>query len=139
VFVEVDCLRYDTDLTDKEWVIIAPIFTRAKKGKHLQKHNKRELVNAVRYLNKTGCQWRLLPKEYPNYKTVNSFYTRAKKSGLWEELTDLLVQKTRLSARRTPVPSYALIDSQSVKTTSASEDQELMVYKKSKAQTAHNC
>lgn len=115
-------MRYDTDLTDKEWTIISPIFTRTKKGKHLQKHNKRELINAVRYLNKTGCQWRMLPKDFPSYQTVNSFYTRAKKSGLWEEQNDLLVQKTRLAAGRKPTPSYGLIDSQSVKTTSASEE-----------------
>jgi putative transposase len=115
-------LRYDSDLTDKEWDIIKPIFTKAKKGKHLQKHSKRELVNAVRYLNKTGCQWRMLPKEYPNCQTVHSFYRRAVKSGLWEEMTDLLVQMTRLEAKRNPTPSYALIDSQSVKTTSASEE-----------------
>jgi transposase len=51
-------LRYDGDLTDREWEIIAPIFMRANKGRHFQKHNKRELVNAVRYISKTGCQWR---------------------------------------------------------------------------------
>ena len=113
---------YDSDLIDKEWEIISPIFTRARKGRHLQKHNKRKLVNAVRYLNKTGCQWRMIPKEYPNYKTVCSFYNRAIQSGLWEEMTDLLVQKNRLNAKRNAEPSYSLIDSQSVKTTSASKE-----------------
>jgi putative transposase len=113
---------YDSDLTDKEWEIIAPIFTRAKKGRHFQKHNKRELINAVRYLSKTGCQWRLLPKEFPPYKTVNSFYIRAKENGLWEEMMQLLVQKTRINANRNNTPSYCLIDSQSVKTISASDE-----------------
>jgi len=126
-------LRYDSDLTDKEWNIIEPIFTKAKKGKHLQKHPKRELVNAVRYLNKTGCQWRMLPKDFPNCQTVHSFYRRATKNGLWEEMTDLLVQKTRTEAKRAPTPSYALIDSQSVKTTSASEKRGIDGGKKSKA------
>jgi len=124
---------YDSDLTDKEWQIIAPIFTRIRKGRHLQKHNKRKLINAVRYLNKTGCQWHMLPKEYPNYKTACSFYNRAIQSGLWEELNDLLVQKTRLNAKRAPDPSYSLIDSQSVKTTSACEQREFDGGKKSKA------
>ena len=132
-FVEVYYLMYDSDLTDKEWSIIEPIFTRAKKGKHLQKHNKRKLVNAVRYLNKTGCQWRMLPKEYPNCQTVHSFYRRAIKNGLWEEMTNLLVQLTRLEAKRSPNPSYALIDSQSVKTTSVSENRGIDGGKKSKA------
>ena len=84
-------MRYTSDLTDKEWEIVAPIFTRAKKGKHLQIHEKRELVNAVRYISKTGCQWELLPKDFPPYKTVSSFFVRAKKDGLWEEMNDLLV------------------------------------------------
>ncbi|MDR0797113.1 MAG: transposase [Nitrososphaerota archaeon] len=75
-------MRYGSDLTDKEWEIISPIFTRANKGRHFQKHSKRELVNAVRYISKTGCQWRLLPKEFPSCKTVSSFYVRAIKSGL---------------------------------------------------------
>ena len=64
---------------------------RNKKGKNLQKHNKRDLVNAVLYLNKTGCQWRLLPKNFPNHDTVWSFYRRAVKSGKWEKAMDMLV------------------------------------------------
>jgi transposase len=77
----------------REGAIIVPIFTRANKGRHFQKHNKRELVNAVRYISKTGWQWRLLPKEFPSYKTVSSFYVRAMKSGLCEEMIDVLVYK----------------------------------------------
>ena len=127
------CLRYDSDLTDKEWGIIEPIFTKAKKGKHLQKHSKRKLVNAVRYLNKTGCQWRMLPKDFPNCQTVHSFYRRAVKNGLWEEMTDMLVQMTRVEAKRNLNPSYALIDSQSTKTTSASDERGFDGGKKSKA------
>jgi len=86
-------LRYSSDLTDKEWRIIEPFFTRAKKGKHLQKHSKRKLVNAVRYIARTCCQWELLPNDYPNYKTLNSFYVRVRKSELWEEIMDILVEK----------------------------------------------
>jgi putative transposase len=115
-------LRYDSDLTDKEWSIIEPIFTKTKKGKHLQKHNKRKLVDAVRYLNKTGCQWHMLPQDFPNCQTVHSFYRRATKNGLWEKMTDLLVQMTRLEAKRNTKPSYSLIDSQSTKTTSVSDE-----------------
>jgi len=115
-------LRYKSDLTNKEWEIIEPFFTRNKKGKHLQKHTKRELVNAVQYIVKTGCQWEFLPNDFPKYKTVNSFYVRARKSGLWEEIMDLLVKNTRIKAGRLADPSYGLIDSQSAKTIYASQE-----------------
>jgi len=86
-------MGYTTDLTDKQWAIIEPIF-RSKKGANLAKHSKRELVNAVLYLVKTGCQWRLLPNDFPPYATVWSFYRRAILSGKWEKAMDLLVKKT---------------------------------------------
>ena len=87
-------MRYSTDLTDKQWAIVRDILRKEKRGKHFVKHSKRELVNAVLYLNKTGCQWSLLPNDFPPYKTVSSFYHRAKKSGLWQKIMDALVKKT---------------------------------------------
>jgi putative transposase len=125
-------MRYSTDLTDKQWPIIRDILVKENRGKHLRKHSKRELINAVLYLNKTGCQWRLLPKEFPPYKTVSAFYQRAVKSGLWEKILDVLVKKMRKKVGKKPTPSYALIDSQSVKTTSASENMGVDGGKKSK-------
>ena len=100
---------------------IEPIF-RSNKGQHFVEHSKRELINAVLYLVKTGCQWRLLPNDFPPYSTVWSFYRRAVKSGKWEKAMDELVKKTRVDNGRKPTPSYGLIDSQSAKTTSASEN-----------------
>ena len=70
---------YDTDLTDHEWAMIEPYFS-----KHCTyKWSKRELVNAPLYITKTGCQWRMLPHDFPPYPTVWSFFRRAKESGLW--------------------------------------------------------
>jgi len=86
-------MGYSTDLTDNQWSLIEPIF-RSNKGANLSKHSKRKLVNAVLYLVKTGCQWRLLPNDFPPYSTVWSFYRRAVKSGKWEKVMDLLVKKT---------------------------------------------
>ena len=86
-------MGYSTDLTDKQWSLVEPIF-KSKKGANLAKHSKREHVNAVLYLVKTGCQWRLLPNDFPPYATVWSFYRRAVKSGKWEKAMDLLVKKT---------------------------------------------
>ena len=114
-------MGYSTDLTDKQWAKIEHIF-RSNKGANFVKHSKRDLVNAVLYLVKTGCQWRLLPNDFPPYVTVWSFYRRAVKSGKWEKAMDMLVKKTREDAGRKPGPSYGLIDSQSAKTTLASDD-----------------
>jgi transposase len=86
-------MGYSTDLSDKQWEMIEPIF-KSNKGANLTKHPKKELVNAVLYLVKTGCQWRLLPNDFPPYCTVWSFYRRAVKSGKWEKAMDFLVKKT---------------------------------------------
>ena len=119
--LEVIQIGYKTDLTDKQWLLIEPIF-KSNKGQHFVEHSKRELINAVLYLVKTGCQWRLLPNDFPHHDTVWSFYRRAVKSGKWEKAMDAMVRKVRTDAERNPGPTYGLIDSQSAKTTSASEE-----------------
>lgn len=73
------------------------------------------MVNAVMYLVKTGCQWRNLPKDFPNWKAVSMLYYRAQKKGIWDEILKMLVKKTRKANGRNDDPTYALIDSQSVK------------------------
>lgn len=110
-------MRYTSDLTDAQWEMIKKHFPAGNKSKY----DKRELVNAVLYLVKTGCQWRNLPKDFPNCKAVSMFYYRAQQKGIWEKVLKMLVRKTRKANERNENPSYALIDSQSVKTTVASE------------------
>ncbi len=83
-------MRYSTDLSDSQWGLVEEFFV-VKKGKNLQLHDKRELVNAVLYRNKTGCQWRLLPKDFPPHDTVWSFYRRAVQKGIWERAMNKLV------------------------------------------------
>ncbi|WII39754.1 transposase [Paenibacillus thiaminolyticus] len=125
-------MKYPSDLTTKQWNIIKSLFEREKRGKHFQVHSKRNLVNAVLYINKTGCPWRQLPHDFPKYTTVSSFYQRAVKNGLWAKVLKKLVQKTRTEAGRNAEPSYALIDSQSVKTTPGAEDRGVVGGKKQK-------
>lgn len=125
-------MGYPSDLTTKQWNKIKHFFENENRGKHLRTQKKRKLVNAVLYLNKTGCQWRQLPNDFPKWSTVSSFYNRAKNSGLWEKINDELVGKTRVKAGRNEVPSYSLIDSQSVKTTGKSEEVGIDGGKKSK-------
>ena len=114
-------MGYSTNLTDKQWKMIEDVF-RSNKGHHFVEHSKRDLVNAVLYLVKTGCQWRLLPNDFPPHNTVWSFYRRAVKAGKWEKAMAMLVKTTRVNAGRKSAPTYGLIDSQSAKTASACDD-----------------
>lgn len=132
-------MGYSTDLTERQWEMIEPFFA-SNKGQHLSKYSKRELVNAVLYLVKTGCQWRLLPNDFPNHEAVWSFYRRAVKSGKWEAVKDCLVKKTRTDAGRKAEPTYGLIDSQSAKTTSSSKERGFDGGKKSqRTKTSYCC
>jgi putative transposase len=104
--------NYPSDLTDRQWEKIEKFFPSGNKSKY----HKRNLVEAVMYVVKTGCQWRSLPHDYPPYSTVYNFYSRAKQKGTWEKVMQFLVRETRIKAGRNAEPNYALIDSQSVKT-----------------------
>ena len=86
---------YETDLTDKQWEIIRPFFE-SKKGQNLVKHNKRDLINGVFYLLKTGCQWRMIPNDFPPSDTIWSFYRRAVAKGSWKLAMDELVKRGEL-------------------------------------------
>ena len=108
---------YPSDLTDEQWNIIKPLFWNLR----TYKWNKRELTNAVLYLVDSGCKWRQLPHDFPPFSTVRRFYRRARITGLWNEILAQLVKITRSNAGRNEDPTYAIIDSQSVKTTYASE------------------
>ncbi len=100
-------MRYTSDLTDAQWEMIKKYFPVGNKSKY----DKREWVNAVLYLVKTECQWRNLPKDFPNRKAVSMFYYRAQQKGIWEKVLKMLVKKTRKANGRNENPSYALIDS----------------------------
>lgn len=121
---------YPSDLTDIQWLEIEPLFS----GLREYTWTKRELMNAVLYLVNTGCQWRQLPHDFPPYSTVHSFYRRARLSGLWDKVLQHMVVKTREDAGRKAEPSYAIIDSQSVKTVAASEERGIDGGKKQKGE-----
>ena len=110
---------YASDLSDRQWAEIEPLFPRAG---NRSKWEKRELVNAVLYFVDNGCKWRNLPHDFPPYTTAANFYCAAIRSGLWEKICSALVERVRTDAGRNAGPSYAIIDSQSVKTTSAAEE-----------------
>ena len=122
---------YPTDLTDSQWAIIAPLFV----GMREYKYSKRELLNAVLYVVDSGCKWRQLPHDFPKWQTVYSFFRRSIEKNLWDKILEHLVKVTRKKAERNPNPSYALIDSQSVKTAYASDQRGFDGGKKLKAES----
>lgn len=123
---------YPTDLTDRQWEEIAPLF----KGMRNCKWSKRELTNAVLYLVDSGCKWRQLPHDFPPYSTVRSFYRRARLSGLWDRIMKRMVLVTRKNAGRNEDPAYAIMDSQSVKTDGPGEERGYDGGKKRKEENA---
>ncbi len=109
--------RYPTDCTDKEWAIIAP-FTAKEPGPGRKRTvNLREIVNAIFYRTKTGCQWRMLPKDFPDWHLVWYYYNMWTEEGTWERINDALRKQVRRAQGRDEEPSLGIIDSQSVKTT----------------------
>ena len=114
---EYKATNYASDLTDKQWEEIKEFFPSGNKSKY----NKRSLVEAVLYIVKTGCQWRMLPHDYPPHDTVWSFYRRACLNETWDMLQKELVKKVRTQKGKAETPTYALIDSQSAKTAYANE------------------
>jgi putative transposase len=107
--------RYESDLQDDEWKLIAPHIPQPKPGGRPREVDIRAVVDAVFYLLKTGCQWRALPHDYPPWGTVNWYWNQWRDSGLWQELNDVLRRDLRSAAGRHDEPSAGVIDSQSLK------------------------
>ncbi len=106
---------YSSDLTDREWSILEPLIPKPKPGGRPIKHTRRSILNAIFYLNRTGCQWSMLPKDFPPKSTVFDYFSAWRKSGLWVELNQRLRVKVRVADGRRPAPTAAILDSQSVK------------------------
>ena len=112
-------LRYASDTTDQEWAVIAPYMPPASRRGRPRTTELRAVVNAIFYLAQSGCQWRLLPKEFPPYSTVPGYFYRWRDDGTWQTINHALVMLTREAQGRQASPSAGVIDSQSVKTTEA--------------------
>lgn len=113
---------YSTDLTNEQWAHLRILLPRSTgKGRRRSDHQKRELINAMFYVNHTGCQWRELPHDFPAWQTVYGYYEDLVTAGVWQELNDILRQGVRKQAGRESEPSVVIVDSQSVKTAEKKE------------------
>ncbi len=108
--------KYETDLTDEQWHIIAPLIPKSKPGGRPRSVDAREIIDAIFYLLKSGCTWRLLPNDFPDWRIVYCYFTTWKKDGTWKTMHDKLRDKVRLKAGKKKQPTAGIIDSQSVKT-----------------------
>jgi transposase len=112
-----DGLRYASDTTDEEWSLIEPHLPPPASCGRTRETSMREVVNSVFYIAQTGCQWRLLPKEFPPYTTVQRYFYAWRDSGVWQTINHVLLMEVREAAGRKASPTAGVIDSQSVKTT----------------------
>jgi putative transposase len=108
---------YPTDLTDEQWQAISRLIPPAKPGGRPREVNLRQVLNALFYLARTGCAWRMLPKDFPPKDTVYTYFKNFRQAGVWEQMHDLLRKRVRVKQGKQQQPSAAIIDSQSVKTT----------------------
>ncbi len=108
---------YPTDLTDAQWTVLAPLVPAPKPGGRPPRHPRREIVDAMLYVLRTGCAWRLLPHDVPPGQTVYDYFRRWRIDGTWDRITTVLREQDRVRAGRAATPSAAILDSQTVKTT----------------------
>ncbi|MEZ5824063.1 MAG: IS5 family transposase [Geminicoccaceae bacterium] len=109
--------RYASDVSDEEWRLIAPLFPRSKPLGRPRTTSLRSVVNALFYMLETGCQWRMLPKDFPPFTTVQNYFYGWRTSGVWRRIRHTLLMEAREAEGREASPTAGVIDTQSVKTT----------------------
>jgi putative transposase len=109
--------RYDTDLSDAEWVLLAPLLPLEKPGGRPRENDLREVINGIRYVLRTGAAWRPMPHDLPHWNLCYQWFRRWRQDGSWQGWHDLLRERVRQQLGRPLQPSAAILDSQSVKTT----------------------
>ncbi|HEY6540344.1 MAG TPA: IS5 family transposase [Ktedonobacteraceae bacterium] len=107
---------YSSDLTDKQWELLRPLIPLPSLEGRPATVERRELVNAILYVLRSGCPWRLLPHEFPAWGTVYSYFRRWQREGVWEQILQSLRMQVRQQEGREAQPSAAIIDSHSIKT-----------------------
>ena len=108
---------YPTDISDEAWEWIAPLLAQDAGPGRPRTVDIREIANAIFYLDKTGCQWEMLPHDFPDYRHVNYYYLEWTRKGIWDQVLARVRELARVAAGKAPEPTAAVMDSQSVKTT----------------------
>jgi len=110
-------MPYPTDLTDEQWRRIEPWVPKPKPGGRPAEYSRREILNAIFYVTRSGCPWRALPHDLPPYRIAFHYFRLWQKDGTWLRIHDALRERVRRQAGHRPRPSGTILDSQSVKTT----------------------
>jgi transposase len=132
-----DGLRYASDTKDAEWRFIEPHLPQPSPYGRSRKVNLREIVNTIFYIAETGCQWRMLPKDFPPYSTVQGYFYAWRNENLWRTINHKLLMQVREAIGREGSPTACIIDSQSVKTTESGGPRGYDAGKKIKGRKRH--
>lgn len=128
---------YDSDVRDQEWTCLSPYVKQSDGPGRKRTIDIREVVNALCYMTRTGCQWRLLPHDFPQWFHVAYYYYRWIEDGTLEQVNDCLREDIRIELGRDAEPSVGILDSQSVKTVTSGEERGFDQNKKVKGRKRH--
>ena len=113
--------QYPSDLKDGQWQVLRGLLPKpAKRGR--RPLCRRLILNAIMYVNRTGCQWRALPRDFPKWKTVYTIFWRWRRDGVWQRIHEALCRQVRKQIGKKPTPSVAIVDSQSIRTAEGGEE-----------------
>lgn len=113
--------EYPSNLTDEQWKLILSLIPEARPGGRPRSADVRQIVNAVFYLNRSGCAWRYLPKNFPPWQTVYDYFSRWRIQGVWKMIHEKLIKSARKCVGKKSQPSMLIIDSQSVRAPNGEE------------------
>jgi putative transposase len=128
---------YQSDLSDAEWAYIEPHLPTPKAPERLRLDPLREILDSIFYILRSGCAWRLLPHDFPPWKTIHHYFRTRRIDGTWERVNTALRKRLRVRMDRDPEPSAGVVNSQSVKSTGVGEERGFDGGKKVKGRKRH--